>query len=368
MSAQDHGQVVDRPQPAPPRRRPLAPATRSASPATTPAPTPTRTSTRAAARSSRKQLGHLTPQLPAYVMIPRMVPGTGLGVPRRGAQAVRDAGRPGQPGPVPRAELRAAAGRHARAASATAAALLQQLRHAAPRRRQHRPARRAGPLPASRRGTSSPRRPPATPSTSTSEPRAVRERYGFMPAFDPEAANRCGCPAWSQRMLLARRLVEAGVRLVTVDLRWWDTHVQGLRVAAAGLPAALGPGVPGAASRTSSSAACWNRRWCVAWGEFGRTPRVNNDAGRDHYPERLQRGAGGRPGQGRPRRRRVGLARAPSRKANPKTPQDVLATLYQHLGVDIDRAVPRQRRPAASRAAERPSRSRSCPNKGEPGA
>jgi uncharacterized protein (DUF1501 family) len=32
------------------------------------------------------------------------------------------------------------------------------------------------------------------------------------------------------------------------------------------------------------SAACWNRRWCVAWGEFGRTPRVNNNAGRDHYP------------------------------------------------------------------------------------
>ena len=60
-----------------------------------------------------------------------------------------------------------------------------------------------------------------------SEPQALRERYGFMPAFDPGAANRCGAPAWSQRILLARRLVEAGVRLVTVDLRWWDTHVQG---------------------------------------------------------------------------------------------------------------------------------------------
>src|SRR5262249_37578498 len=54
-----------------------------------------------------------------------------------------------------------------------------------------------------------------------SEPAKVRERYGFMPAFDPGAANRCGAPNWSQRMLLARRLVEAGVRLVTVDLRWW---------------------------------------------------------------------------------------------------------------------------------------------------
>ena len=55
----------------------------------------------------------------------------------------------------------------------------------------------------------------------------MRERYGFMPAFDPKASNRCGAPAWSQRILLARRLVEAGVRLVTVDLRLWDTHVKG---------------------------------------------------------------------------------------------------------------------------------------------
>ena len=65
------------------------------------------------------------------------------------------------------------------------------------------------------------------PSTSTGSRPKVRERYGFMPAFDPDASDRCGAPAWSQRILLARRLVEAGVRLVTVDLRWWDTHVKG---------------------------------------------------------------------------------------------------------------------------------------------
>ena len=58
------------------------------------------------------------------------------------------------------------------------------------------------------------------------EPAKVRERYGFPPAFDP-ARGTVARPAWSQRILLARRLVEAGVRLVTVDLRWWDTHVKG---------------------------------------------------------------------------------------------------------------------------------------------
>src|SRR5437764_12785163 len=59
------------------------------------------------------------------------------------------------------------------------------------------------------------------------EPRAVRERYGFFPEFKAPTPDRCGCPAWSQRVLLARRLIEAGVRLVTVDLRWWGTHGKG---------------------------------------------------------------------------------------------------------------------------------------------
>ena len=84
-----------------------------------------------------------------------------------------------------------------------------------------------------------------------SEPRHIRERYGFMPAFDPGAANRCGAPAWSQRILLARRLVEAGVRLVTVDVLR-DARAR-VRFAAAWVPAPLGPGLfspprrPGAA-------------------------------------------------------------------------------------------------------------------------
>src|SRR5262249_7925083 len=55
----------------------------------------------------------------------------------------------------------------------------------------------------------------------------TRERYGMMPEFDTKDPMRCGAPNWAQRMLLARRLVEAGVRLVTVDLRWWDFHKEG---------------------------------------------------------------------------------------------------------------------------------------------
>ena len=78
----------------------------------------------------------------------------------------------------------------------------------------------------------------------------------------------------------------------------------------------------------------------VAWGEFGRTPRVNNEAGRDHYPNVFSAALAGGPVKGG---RVVGAsdAKAAFPKANPKTPQDVLATMYRHLGVDTDGAVPR---------------------------
>ena len=71
----------------------------------------------------------------------------------------------------------------------------------------------------------------------------------------------------------------------------------------------------------------------VAWGEFGRTPRVNADAGRDHYPNVFSAALAGGPVKGG---RVVGESDAKGAfpKTNPKTPQDVLATLYQHLGVD----------------------------------
>src|SRR6185503_14604810 len=112
---------------------------------------------------------------------------------------------------------------------------------------------------------------------------AVREKYGFLPAFDPKASNRCGCPAWSQRILLARRLVEAGVRLVTVDLRWWDTHVKGFESLKLGFLPRFDLAYS-ALIEDLHARGLMEKTLVVAWGEFGRTPRVNNDAGRDHYP------------------------------------------------------------------------------------
>jgi hypothetical protein len=166
------------------------------------------------------------------------------------------------------------------------------------------------------------------------EPAKVRERYGFMPAFDPKASNRCGAPAWSQRILLARRLVEAGVRLVTVDCRWWDTHVKGFESLRLGFLPRWDRAYT-ALLEDLETRGLLESTMVIAWGEFGRTPRVNNDAGRDHYPNvfsAVLAGGGIKGG------RVVGTSDANGAfpKDNPKKPQDVLATMYRFLGIDTE--------------------------------
>src|SRR5262249_26523108 len=164
------------------------------------------------------------------------------------------------------------------------------------------------------------------------EPAPVRGRYGFLPPFDPKASNRCGAPAWSQRVLLARRLVEAGVRLVTVDLRWWDTHVKGFESLRLGFLPRFDRAYS-ALIEDLHQRGLLSSTLVIAWGEFGRTPRVNNQAGRDHYPNVFSAALAGGPIKGG---RVIGESDAKGAfpKSNPKTPQDVLATLYQHLGMD----------------------------------
>jgi uncharacterized protein (DUF1501 family) len=166
------------------------------------------------------------------------------------------------------------------------------------------------------------------------EPMKLRDRYGFMPAFDPKAANRCGAPNWAQRMILARRLVEAGVRLVTVDVRWWDTHVKGFESLRLGFLPRWDRAYT-ALIEDLEDRGLLDTTLVLAWGEFGRTPKVNADAGRDHYPNVFSAAFAGGPVKGG---RVVGESDSKGAfpKANPKTPQDVLATVYHHLGVDTE--------------------------------
>jgi hypothetical protein len=164
------------------------------------------------------------------------------------------------------------------------------------------------------------------------ESAATRERYGFYPEYKPPTPDRCGAPAWSQRVLLARRLVEAGVRLVTVDLRWWDTHVKGFESLKDGFLTRFDVAYS-ALIEDLHQRGLLETTMVIAWGEFGRTPKVNTNAGRDHWPNVFSAAVAGGGIKGG---RVVGSsdAKGGEPKDNPKKPQDVLATLYRHLGID----------------------------------
>jgi len=278
-----------------------------------------------------KQLGHTVPHLPAYVMIPRMVPGTGpayLGVAHKPFETQAD---PAQIGPfkVPNFEL-------------PSGITLERVGDRKGLIRSFDAVRRDVDTSGEFDAVDRYQQKAWDVLTSVAareafdldkEPMAVREKYGFLPAFDPKASNRCGCPAWSQRILLARRLVEAGVRLVTVDLRWWDTHVKGFESLRLGFLERWDRAYT-ALIEDLDARGLLDSTLVLAWGEFGRTPRVNNDAGRDHYPNVFSAalaGGGVRGGT------IVGEsdAKAAFPKANPKSPQDVLATVYRHLAVDV---------------------------------
>ncbi|MDB5311066.1 MAG: hypothetical protein JWO38_5268 [Gemmataceae bacterium] len=279
-----------------------------------------------------KQLGHLTPSMPAYVMIPRQVPGAGsayLGVAHKGFETQAD---PAQPGPfkVPNFSL---------ATGITTEQIGDRKVLLKDFDRVRRDLETSGQLDAMDRFQARAWETLTSPAARDAfdldrEPEKVRERYGLMPAFDPKASNRCGAPNWAQRILLARRLVEAGVRLVTVDLRWWDTHVKGFESLKLGFLPRWDRAYT-ALIEDLESRGLLETTLVLAWGEFGRTPRVNNDAGRDHYPNVFSAALAGGPVKGG---RVVGESDSKGAfpKANPKSPQDVLATVYQHLGVDIN--------------------------------
>jgi hypothetical protein len=280
-----------------------------------------------------RQLGGQDPRLPAYVMIPRMVPGTGpayLGVAHKPFETLADPAKPG-PFRIPNFDL---------PAGLTAERLGERRQLLSSFDELRRDVDSSGQMQALDRFKQQAWDILTSPAARDAfdldkEPRAVRERYGFMPPFDPKASNRCGAPAWSQRILLARRLVEAGVRLVTVDLRWWDTHVKGFESLRLGFLPRFDRAYS-ALIEDLEQRGLLSSTLVIAWGEFGRTPRVNNHAGRDHYPNVFSAAlAGGSVKGGRV----VGESDAKGAfpKSNPKTPQDVLATLYRHLGVDTEK-------------------------------
>jgi uncharacterized protein (DUF1501 family) len=139
-------------------------------------------------------------------------------------------------------------------------------------------------------------------------------------------------PMLMEQFLVARRLVEAGARVVTVAFGFWDYHGNNFKNARADLPL-LDQGV------TALVTDLYQRGLdkdvsVIVWGEFGRTPTINKDAGRDHWPRvscAVLAGGGMKTGQvigatdrlgGEPTERPVAFS-------------EVFATLYHNLGIDV---------------------------------
>ncbi len=152
------------------------------------------------------------------------------------------------------------------------------------------------------------------------EDAALRDRYG---------RNQAG-----QRLLMARRLVEAGVRLVTVTYGGWDMHANitnGFRSSMPPLDVALSVLLDDLSQR-----GMLEETLVIVSSEFGRTPKINPDAGRDHWPKvfSVMIAGGGIKG---------GMvygssdATAAEPEENPVSPEDLATTMYHLLGIVADK-------------------------------
>jgi hypothetical protein len=167
----------------------------------------------------------------------------------------------------------------------------------------------------------------------TREDPRLRAKYGIG-----DMRNEAdGPPCCMDHFLVARRLVEAGARFVTVAFGRWDTHGDNFRSNAKRIPKldmALTALIEDLHARGLEKDVA-----VVVWGEFGRTPRINKQAGRDHWPRvsmAMLAGGGWRHGQVIGSTDRDGG----SAKDRPVSMQSVHATLYHHLGIDPGTAVP----------------------------
>lgn len=167
------------------------------------------------------------------------------------------------------------------------------------------------------------------------------QRAFDITAESAETRERYGRHTFGQSVLLARRLVEAGVRLVQVNWvrhdngkggQGYDSHRDHLDWAKTEL---LPPTDAAFSSLIKDLAASGllDETLVIMMGEFGRTPRFNKAAGRDHWPQcfsAVVAGGGIRGGQALGSSDKIGAYP----NSNPLTPDDLIATMYHCLGVD----------------------------------
>jgi hypothetical protein len=150
------------------------------------------------------------------------------------------------------------------------------------------------------------------------EPESTRDKFG---------RNDLG-----QRLLMARRLVEVGVSFVTVYYGGWDNHTGIFERFKGTFMSKLDQGVA-ALVNDLDERGMMDNTLLVVLGEFGRTPKINKDAGRDHWPHAMSVLMAG---AGVPRGGIIGATDSKGYYAseNVYRPEDFAASLYTKLGID----------------------------------
>ncbi|MCA9212669.1 MAG: DUF1501 domain-containing protein [Planctomycetales bacterium] len=159
-----------------------------------------------------------------------------------------------------------------------------------------------------------------------------RAREAFnLETEDPKVREKYG-PGWGEQALLARRFIEAGARFVTLNTGYWDDH--------GNIKRALDNKMPrhdravGVLLQDLHERGMLDDTLVVTAGEFGRTPTINKDAGRDHWPQTqsiLFAGGGYRHGQV------IGStdAKAAYPTSRPVSVEDFCAIVYRSLGLNV---------------------------------
>jgi uncharacterized protein (DUF1501 family) len=162
-----------------------------------------------------------------------------------------------------------------------------------------------------------------------------KAREAFNIAAEPaKIRDEYGRHAAGQRMLMARRLVAAGVRMVTLEYGGWDLHYQ----IVSGMKSQMPPFDQAFAAliRDLDRTGLLNRTLVMVSSEFGRTPKINKDAGRDHWPKVFSVVlAGGGIKRGYIHGASNATATEPER--DPIGPEDLATTVYHLLGIVADK-------------------------------
>lgn len=162
---------------------------------------------------------------------------------------------------------------------------------------------------------------------------STRSRNAFDLSLEPDReVDRFGRHEFGQSAMLATRLVEAGVRFVTVLLEGWDTHQDNFNTLGRQLLPNFDQSFSAMLNRLSDRGLLDSTSILVT-GEFGRTPKINGNSGRDHWARAmcaLMAGGSVRPGQV------VGSTddRAQGPEGEGSTPDDLAATFLKNIGVD----------------------------------